>query len=158
MRSQLDHYDVQAKRLAEISNLLPVQILSDELDPNQSTQVYVWPPDNPHGDSRDGYVRGIRLFHGPREVVIENITFNRYPVLAGPFDAAAYACETPMAPLEFPIDENYRGEALRFCAVNWGVISRERPLSILAKPWGNPAQRSRLCGYLVCELVISPVN
>ncbi len=139
-------YNDEVKRLQKITNLIPLQILSGYLPSSESliTQVHAGP--------KLALVVGIRLFHAPREVIIEHIMLgNGAPVVAGPFDAAAYALETPMFPLTTPMDKSYRGEGMRFVALSWGLIRREQPLVIQASSWGSPAVPPRLCGYLVCE-------
>jgi hypothetical protein len=153
MTDPLRSYDASADRLREITGLIPIQILSPHLHHSAPpTVIMLWPPDGPDGNPRHARVVGIRLFHQPREIVIDDICLSGFPVLGGPFDAAAYAIETPMLPLETPVNEGYRGEALRFVAVNWGVFSRHTPVCIYARPWGTPSALPQLFGYLVAEV------
>lgn len=153
MRDPHRSYDDQAELLRKITGLVPIQILSAHLRHEEPvTELIITPPDDAEGRPRHGRIVGIRLFHGPREIVIDKVCIKGFPVLYGPFDAAAYAVETPLPPLETPVDDNYRGEPLRFVATAGGVFSRHTPLCIYARPWGTPSARPQLCGYLVAEL------
>lgn len=153
MRDPHRSYDDQAERLRKITGLVPIQILSDHLRHEEPVrELIISPPDYPDGRPRLGLIVGIRLFHGPREIIIDKVCLNGRPVVDGPLDAAAYTIETPLPPLETPVDSNYRGEALRFVATPWGVFSRATPLCIYARPWGTPSARPQLAGYLVIEL------
>lgn len=143
----LNEYDDQAQRLHELTRLFPVQILSERLTCKEAPHKTVVKPPAP-GNFR---IVGIRLFHCSRDVVIEDVTNSGFSVVRGPFDAAAFTLETPLPPLA-PLNESrYRGEALRFVAVDWGYISIESPLTILARAWGTPCDVPSLTGYLVLE-------
>lgn len=178
MRDALLSYEDQAQRLRRITGLVPIQVSSPPLRHDeafsgrrgrwrshlkeQNDVAEVVPPEG----IEYGLVVGVRLFHASREVVVTDVRLNDLPLVRGPFDAAAYALETPMAPLDGrsrslepppsgqeppACDPTYRGEVLRFVAVDWGVISRACPLCIYAKPWGTPENPPQLWGYVVVE-------
>lgn len=143
-----DHFRDRAaevKRLHDLTKLQVLQIRSDPLRAEIGWDIF----------PTEGYVRvvGIRLFHGPREAVITRIEVMEFAPVRSPVDAAAYAVEAPLPPLE-PSDspELYRGDPLRFIAVDWGMIARVAPLRIQAKPYEpNLSFPQRLEGYLVVE-------
>lgn len=152
-------YRGQAIRLFEITKLLPIPILGEALvDPDHPMPTHVTPPEGLFRTELSlnpvFFVVGIRLFHRPRDIVIDHVMRggDGVNVVSGPVDAAAYAVETPLPPLERPVDQNYRGEAMRFVAADWGAIGREYPLTIYAKSWGVPSAPPRLQGYLVCQV------
>lgn len=144
-----DAYATMAERLKALTGFVPIQIDSGPLSDERPVNVF---PLNGHGQ-----IIGIRLFHEPRQIVLRRITRGAQ-MLVGPVDAAAYALEGVLPPLEPDADPaSYRGDIMRFVAVDWGVIARIEPLIIDAEPWGSKESAGgsvtppSLDGYLVVE-------
>ncbi len=140
-----DAYATMAERLKALTGFVPIRIDSGVLSDERAIEVF--PPGSGYGR-----VIGIRLFHEPRQIVLRRIVRGAQMV-AGPVDAAAYALEGVLPPLEPDADPaSYRGDIMRFVAVDWGVIAAIEPLIIDAEPCGVPLS---LDGYLVVEPVTS---
>ena len=102
-------------------------------------------------EDQQALIVGIRVFNPPREIQIQRIGVDHYPLVVSRFDAAVYNLGDELPPLE-PSDQPYLGELLRFCKVDWPVISRLHPLEITAAPFGCPAACPNLDAVLIVRL------
>lgn len=152
----------EAQRLEKLTKLVPIWFTCD-VDWKTVQEIAVHPEPNPVYSW--GRIVGVRMFHAPRQVVVERVRIStpyqidgtpRFAdVSIGPFDAAAYAVENPLPPLRANPDghplENYRGDPMRFVAVDWGWTSSVAPLLFEARAYGTPSVPFPFEGVVIVE-------
>ena len=143
--------ELQAERLRVLHGWHPIPIhhewvLMGEWQP---ARIELFHPDG------FAYVKGIRLFEQPHTVMIESVKReeNGPSLVASPFDAAVFAMNDPLLPLDLMPEGSgrYLGEPLRYISVDWGAVDRKHPLILTARVIGNPTDIWHLSGYLVVE-------
>lgn len=139
-----------ARRLAELTGLVPLGFSIPWLT-EEWTEFEISPSDH----QRLLNVIGFATFVLPNVIEIGSVLSGfdcRSKVST--IDAAAYCLEPPEGPA---IDENYRGEAMRFVAVEWGAFSSLAPLVLRVRAKESFSVRPHLNGFVVGE-VVQPMN
>lgn len=113
----------------------------------------------PRGATVHWFVMGVRVFNGPREVIIEKVCMNRYPpyhdsVYRAPFDAAAFNLDGPPLPL-LKDGSPYAGEPMRFVKQDLGCIIRHAPMCLVLRPWEKGAVDIRFDALLIVREELS---
>lgn len=118
-------YEDEAQRLKDATGLVPVWIRSEE-PVWAPAEIHVKPP-----QSGEWHIVGVRLFHRARQFVVHDATIAGEYVMRGPVDAGAYFIDdAPLQPLDPARLSGYRGDVLRFFAVDWRVTSPGIPLQL----------------------------
>ncbi len=162
-----EFYETQARNLSTYNYpfgagegpLRAIPISSGPLRPDKLECVAVAPSPGDSFWAPYALVRGLRLFHPPREVILECVETDDVKIPGCPIDAAAYCLDAvPLGLPPLPLEDSRglpRGEPFRFVALDCGVISAPvRPLRIHARAYAEAEPEHgwpSLEGYLVVE-------